>query len=88
VPASDSYAMKPMSYCFTAYDARTLENLPLANDRIEIIVFDSETTGIEDIDLRLNPDREGRTYNLKGQKVNDTYRGIIIKNGKKIFKRK
>ena len=80
--------MQPMSYCFTAYDSETFENLPLANDRIEIIVFDSETTGIEDVNLRPDPNSEGRTYNLKGQKVNDTYRGIIIKNGKKIFKRK
>ena len=85
---NDGYSMQPMSYCFTAYDSETFENLPLANDRIEIIVFDSETTGIEDVNLRPDPNSEGRTYNLKGQKVNDTYRGIIIKNGKKIFKRK
>jgi hypothetical protein len=26
-------------------------------------------------------------YNLQGQKVDSSYRGIIIKNGRKIFKR-
>ena len=88
VPASDSYTMQPMSYCFTAYDARTFENLPLANDRIEIVVMDlpEEVLGIETIDTRNMRDRRmsGNTYNLNGQKVSDSYRGIVIKNGRKI----
>ena len=29
----------------------------------------------------------GNTYNISGQKVNDNYRGIIIRNGKKVIKR-
>ena len=29
----------------------------------------------------------GDVYNLNGQKVGDSYRGIIIKNGRKLFKR-
>ena len=27
------------------------------------------------------------TYNLKGQKVDDNYKGIVIRNGRKILKR-
>ena len=77
-----------MSYCFTAYDARTFENLPLANDRIEIVVMDlpKEVLGVETIDTRNMQDRRmsGNTYNLNGQKVSDSYRGIVIKNGRKI----
>ena len=88
VPASDSYAMKPMSYCFTAYDGRSFDNLPLANDRIEIVVIDlpEEVLGVETIDTRNMRDRRmsGNTYNLNGQKVSDSYRGIVIKNGRKI----
>lgn len=88
VPASDSYTTQPMSYCFTAYDARTFENLPLANDRIEIVVMDlpKEVLGVETIDTRNMQDRRmsGNTYNLNGQKVSDSYRGIVIKNGRKI----
>jgi hypothetical protein len=88
VPASDSYTMQPMSYCFTAYDAKTFENLPLANDRIEIVVMDipAEILGVETIDTRNMRDRRmsGNTYNLNGQKVSDSYRGIVIKNGRKI----
>ena len=90
VPASDGYSMQPMSYCFTAYDTQTFEDLPLANDRIEIVVYDyseqSDPTGVEDIrgkmdDVRGNMDD---AYNLQGQKVDAGYRGIIIKNGRKI----
>ena len=81
--------MKAMSYCFTACDSRTLENLPLANDRVEIVaVAYSEPTGIEEVKAEQTDVRsEGDTYNLKGQKVGDSYRGIVIKNGKKIFNR-
>ena len=89
VAASDGYTMTPMSYCFTAYDARTFENLPLANDRIEIVVLGQEPplpTGIEDVRGE-RADVRGDAYNLQGQKVGDSYRGLVIQNGSKIFKR-
>jgi hypothetical protein len=82
-----------MSYFFTAFDNKTYENLPLDNDRIEIVVYgsidQSETTGIEDVRGKMD-DVSGKmdnVYNLQGQKVDSSYRGIIIKNGRKIFKR-
>ena len=90
---SDGFIMHPMSYCFTAYDARTLENLPLANNRIEIIVYgyseQSDPTGVEDVRGKMDDVRGkmGDAYNLQGQKVDDSYRGIIIKNGRAILKR-
>ena len=89
VPTSDASTMTPMSYCFTAYDARTFENLPLANDRIEIVVMDipAEVLGIEDVRGKMDDVKGKRNavYNLNGQKVGDSYRGIVIKNGRKIF---
>ena len=82
-----------MSYCFTAYDNKTYENLPLTNDRIEIVVYgyteQSDPTGIEDVRSKMD-DVRGKmddVYNLNGQKVGDSYRGIVIKNGRKILKR-
>ena len=92
VGATGGVSMQPMSYCFTAYDATTFKNLPLTNDRIGIIVYDrskDEPTGVEDVTDKTD-DVRGKTegvYNLQGQKVDDSYRGIIIKNGRKIFKR-
>ena len=93
VSATGSVSMQPMSYCFTAYDATTFENLPLTNDRIGIIVYDrskaDEPTGVEDVSGKMD-DVSGKmegVYNLQGQKVDDSYRGIIIKNGRKIVKR-
>ena len=93
VPASDGFSMQPMSYCFTAYDNKTYENLLLTNDRIEIVVYgyteQSDPTGIEDVRSKMD-DVRGKmddVYNLNGQKVRDSYRGIIIKNGRKILKR-
>ena len=87
---SDGFIMHPMSYCFTAYDTRTFENLPLANNRIEIIVYgyseQSDPTGVEDVRGKMD-DIRGKmndAYNLQGQKVDDSYHGIVIKNGRKV----
>jgi len=90
VAASDGYSMQPMSYCFTAYNPRTFENLPLVNDRIEVVLpgHAGEQTGIENIqstDGRNGDRNDGNTYNLSGQKVDGSYRGIVIKNGRKVI---
>jgi len=90
VAASDGYSMQPMSYCFTAYDPRTFENLPLVNDRIEVVLpaGASEGTGIETVqDSRFKVQDSEATYNLKGQRVNSSYRGIVIKNGRKVLRK-
>ena len=91
VPASEGTTMLPMSYCFTAYDAKTFENLPLANDRIEIVVMGlpADIVGIEGLTQTPSPNTQHPTptYNLQGQKVGDSYRGIIIRNGRKMIRR-
>ena len=87
IGASDAVNIPAMSYCFTAWDPETFENLPLANDRIEIVAVGYvEATGIEGV-RNEKADEKGDAYNLKGQKVGENYRGVIIKNGKKIFQR-
>ena len=88
VPASDATSLTPMSYCFTAYDARTYDNLPVTNDRIEIVVYTSDDveTGIEEVKAK-RADVVSNAYNLQGQKVDGSYRGIVIKNGRKMLKK-
>ena len=44
----------------------------------------SETTGITNIQATQG---NSRTYNLSGQRVNGNYRGIVIRNGKKMIMR-
>ena len=93
VGPGNGFSMQPMSYCFTAYDNETFENLPLSNDRIQIVAYGytepSDATGIEDVRGKMD-DVRGKmddAYNLNGQKVDDSYRGLIIRNGRKIVKK-
>ncbi|MBQ0019859.1 MAG: endo-1,4-beta-xylanase [Bacteroidales bacterium] len=44
-----------------------------------------DLTSIDDV--MVQPQKSSGTYNLSGQKVDGTYRGIVIKNGKKILVR-
>lgn len=51
---------------------------------IDKIEFKGTETGIQGVE---SGDRSQETvYNLAGQKVNDQYKGIVIKNGKKVVK--
>ncbi|MBQ9204744.1 MAG: hypothetical protein IJ155_10965, partial [Prevotella sp.] len=92
VGAGNGFTMQPMSYCFTAYDNKTFENLPLSNDRILIVAYGyTEPSDVTGISLSPNPSSKGEgsgdSYNLQGQKVDDSYRGLIIRNGRKIMKK-
>ena len=53
------------------------------------IVFDSEATGINTLDNWTNSqiDANAPMYNLAGQKVNKSYKGIVIVNGKKVVRK-
>jgi GH35 family endo-1,4-beta-xylanase len=53
-------------------------------DKMEFIC--TENTGISQQPI-VNSLQPTQLYNLSGQKVNDGYKGIIIRNGRKIFKR-
>lgn len=50
----------------------------------EIFVLDASTTSIKSLDYQVVKSQD--TYNLNGQKVGSDYRGIIIKNGRKVVR--
>ena len=49
------------------------------------VVFAGETTGIAGVEAAKA--ENGAIYNMAGQRVNGSYKGIVIKNGKKVFVR-
>ena len=57
-------------------------SLVLAKDELQFVFYDSEATGINNIDA--NTDADSFRYNLSGQKVGNGYKGIVVrKDGKK-----
>ena len=55
--------------------------------KTSIMVLDDTATGIDNINVRNNVYSSSPAYNLQGQRVGDDYKGIIIKNGKKTWRR-
>ena len=53
---------------------------------IDKLIFKSIPTGISEVE-NYQPDVEGSTYNLSGQKVDNDYRGIVINNGRKVLRK-
>lgn len=51
------------------------------NSKVHLFI-EASTTGISDIRSNESP-LEGRIYNLAGQVVDESYKGIVIKNGRK-----
>lgn len=76
--ATDSYGVK-------GFRAFLRANNPETAAKTLSLVIDGETTGV-----KLNTvtgEIEGETYNISGQKVTDSYKGIVIKNGKKVVRK-
>lgn len=94
---TDSRTTAPMSYCLTVLNTDTYELLPLMGDRVnvEFVEPDNAATGIQSVSDSPEGERtkafprEGvdGAYNLNGQRVNASYKGIILKNGRKYMKR-
>lgn len=87
--ATDSRTTAPMSYCITVLNTDTFESLPLIGDRIFVeFIGASSATGI-DLTPNTSPIGEGDTpmYNISGQRVGASYKGIILQNGRKYIKR-
>ncbi|MBR4650644.1 MAG: hypothetical protein IKO82_02715 [Prevotella sp.] len=55
------------------------------NSKSSMFLID-EATEVDMVNSNEMNGKEERVYNLSGQKVGDNYRGIIIRNGKKILK--
>jgi hypothetical protein len=52
------------------------------------IVLDGEATGIANVDVNANDNFDNAPmYNLAGQKVSKSYKGIVIVNGKKVVRK-
>ena len=51
-----------------------------------IFQFDGEPTGIKDVQGSMF-NVQGSVYNLNGVRVNENYKGIVIKNGKKFYQK-
>ena len=91
--ATDKCTTPPMSYCISVLNTETYEPLPLIGNRVFVEFIqsdsDSETTGIESLTTSPSPKGEGsgNTYNLNGQRVGASYKGMIIQNGRKVIKR-
>lgn len=49
--------------------------------------FKSEATGISSIKNDVQKKNDGKMYNLNGQVVSESYKGVVIVNGKKYFKK-
>ncbi len=48
--------------------------------------FETGTAGINATKVNANANVNANAYNLAGQKVSESYKGIVIKNGKKVVK--
>lgn len=85
---TDTRTTPPMSYCISVLNTDTFEPLSLLGDRVyvEILPSASQTTGLTTIPS-LKGEESGHTYNLNGQRVDATYKGIILQNGRKIYKK-
>lgn len=85
---NDTRTTTPMSYCITLYNTDTYELLPLIGDRVyvEFLQAAGETTGISEMEKMRNGENE-KCYNLSGQRVDASYKGIVIQNGRKVIRR-
>ena len=67
--------------------------IPYAEGQEEFRVLQEDETGINSLTPNLSPVGEGNTldegdsYNLAGQKVPETHKGVVIVNNKKVLKR-
>ncbi|MBQ0142067.1 MAG: leucine-rich repeat domain-containing protein [Prevotellaceae bacterium] len=55
----------------------------------DVKLLDDEATGIDEITVTRTPlkNRSEAIYNLNGIRVNGNYKGIVIKNGKKVYQK-
>ena len=62
------------------YDDNSSENVDMSQLSI---AFSNTATSISDVEKAKSTDNTTKTYSLNGQKVNDSYKGVVIKSGKK-----
>ena len=85
VPTSSSNSA-PKAISLTAGEQVFRVTFKGNNCNLDKIIFKSIPTGISEVE-NYQPDVEGSTYNLSGQKVDNGYRGIVINNGRKVLRK-
>ena len=63
----------------------TLSGLTTGARGANFISFEDTTTGIANVDVNANIDVDAPMYNLAGQRVSKSYKGVVIVNGKKML---
>lgn len=72
------------NYKVNAFSAYVQATTPEAAKQLTLVI-DGKTTGLKLNTVTGNID--GETYNMAGQRVANSYKGLVIKNGKKIIKK-
>lgn len=72
------------NYKVNAFSAYVQATTPEAAKQLTLVI-DGQTTGLKINTVTGNID--GETYNMAGQSVANSYKGLVIKNGKKIIKK-
>ena len=65
-------------------DGITISDMVLTNQRFETIGV-GRVTGVRKPTVSENEEGKGATYNLSGQRTNKGYKGIVIRNGRKMM---
>lgn len=85
---TDNRTTTPMSYCISVFNTDTFEPLPLLGNRVFVeFVGADEATGIENVQTSNLKPQTSKAYNLSGQRVSASYKGIILQNGRKIYRK-
>lgn len=74
-------------YCIDGGESRFYEIESDAWESYTLVVLDREATRAKDIHDKSPMPSNGKIYNLAGQRVSSTYKGIVIMNGKKVLQR-
>ena len=72
------------------YDGNTVSDIKntfqMGSMPFQIVsTFKSPTTGISAVTTSETINADGKMYNMSGQQVNESYKGVVIMNGKKYF---
>ena len=72
-----------------AVGADGMATLTGSNGTVYVLDFDGSYEPVVDAinSAKVNATADGKTYNIAGQRVGDNYKGIVIKNGKKMLKK-
>ena len=87
---TDGRMTAPMSYGISVLNTNTYKPLPLLGNRVyvEFLQPETDTTGVDlTTGTAAKGEGNGDAYNLSGQRVNGAYKGIILQNGRKIYRK-